>query len=145
MIRASYEDDLEQVIEGGVKLRFMSYGWPREVLEKFGQVCMSVLEALARERGQWPDYAVNSHGQYGWNPSDLPCRVARQAARSAISRYFRIPPKEFVYLNRKLIGVYTFVAVMHSEFNGEELLRKYLYGADGNNPEASSTTQITKA
>ncbi len=145
MIRASYEDDLEQVIEGGVKLRFMSYDWPREVLEKFGQVCMSVLEPLARDRGQWPDYAVNSHGQYRWKQSDLPSRVARQAARSAISRYFRVPPKEFVFLNRKLIGVYTFVAVMHSEFNGEELLRKYLYGADGNNPEASSTTQITKA
>ena len=30
MIRASYEDDLEQVIEGGVKLRFMSYDWPRK-------------------------------------------------------------------------------------------------------------------
>jgi len=145
MIRASYEDDLEQVIEGGVKLRFMSYDWPREVLEKFGQVCMSVLEPLARDQGQWPDYAVNSHGQYRWKQSDLPSRVARQAARSAISRYFRVPPKEFVFLNRKLIGVYTFVAVMHSEFNGEPLLRRYLYGEDPTKPDASSTTQITKA
>lgn len=145
MIRASYEDDLEQVIEGGVKLRFMSYDWPREVLEKFGQVCMSVLEPLARDQGQWPDYAVNSHGQYRWKQSDLPSRVARQAARSAISRYFRVPPKEFVFLNRKLIGVYTFVAVMHSEFNGEPLLRRYLYGEGPTSPDASSTTQITKA
>lgn len=106
---------------------------------------MSVLEPLARDQGQWPDYAVNSHGQYRWKQSDLPSRVARQAARSAISRYFRVPPKEFVFLNRKLIGVYTFVAVMHSEFNGEPLLRRYLYGEDPTNPDASSTTQITKA
>jgi len=36
--------------------------------------------------------------------------------------------------------VYTFVAVLHSEFNGEPLLRKYLYGDD-----ASATSQSTKA
>lgn len=129
MIKASYEEDLEQVVEGGIKLRFMSRDWPAEVLDKFGKVCMSVLEPLAKDRSQWPDYAVNSHGQYRWKQSDLPSRVAKQAARSAISRYFRVPPKEFVFLNRKLIGVYTFIAVLHSEFNGEDLLRKYLYGS----------------
>ncbi len=131
MIRASYEEDLEQVVEGGIKLRFMSRDWPAEVLDKFGKVCMSVLEPLAKDRSQWPDYAVNSHGQYRWKQSDLPSRVAKQAARSAISRYFRVPPKEFVFLNRKLIGVYTFIAVLHSEFNGEDLLRKYLYDDAG--------------
>lgn len=127
MIRASYEGNPEQVIDGGVKLRFMSRDWPEEVLDKFGRVCMSVLEPLAADRSQWPDEAVNSQGEYRWKQSDLPSRVARQAARSAISRYFRVPPKEFVFLNRKLIGVYTFVAVLHAEFNGEPLLRKYLY------------------
>lgn len=127
MIQASYENDLETVIEGGVQLRFMSRDWPEDVLETFGSVCMSVLEPLSRDPGQWPDYAVNAHGQYRWKQSDLPSRVARQAARSAISRYFRVPPKEFVFLNRKLIGVYTFIAVLYSEFNGEPLLRKYLY------------------
>ncbi len=73
--------------------------------------------------------------------------MARQAARSAISRYFRVPPKEFVFLNRKLIGVYTFIAVLHSEFNGEPLLRKYLYGEgeEEGTPDASATSHSTKA
>lgn len=131
MIRASYEGDLDAVIDGGVTLRFMSRDWPAEVLKKFGSVCMSVLEPLARDRSQWPDYAVNSEGEYRWKQSDLPSRVAKQAARSAISRYFRVPPKEFVFLNRKLIGVYTFIAVLQAEFNGEDLLKRYLYGREG--------------
>nr|WP_297398808.1 AarF/ABC1/UbiB kinase family protein [uncultured Marinobacter sp.] len=143
MIRASYENDLHAVIEGGVELRFMSREWPQEVLETFGSVCMSVLEPLSGDSASWPEYAVNSQGQYRWKQSDLPSRVARQAARSAISRYFRVPPKEFVFLNRKLIGVYTFIAVLHSEFNGEPLLRKYLYGDD--TPDTSATSQSTKA
>ena len=131
MIRASYEQDLEAVIDGGVKLHFMKREWPEDVLDKFGRVCMSVLEPLAPANYNWPDYAVNAEGQYRWKESDLPSRVAREAARSAISRYFQVPPKEFVFLNRKLIGVYTFIAVLRAEFNGEPLLRQFLYGEDG--------------
>ena len=130
MIRASYEGKLDEVVEGGVQLRFMSRDWPDDVLTTFGEVCMSVLEPLQSDHSRWPDNAVNGQGQYRWKQSDLPSRVARHAARSAISRYFRIPPKEFVFLNRKLIGVYTFIAVLYAEFNGEDLLQAYLYPTD---------------
>jgi predicted unusual protein kinase regulating ubiquinone biosynthesis (AarF/ABC1/UbiB family) len=135
MIRASYESDLKGVVDGGIKLNFMSRDWPNEVLDKFGSVCMSVLEPLSPNQSEWPDYALNDSGEYRWKQSDLPSRVARQAARSAISRYFKVPPKEFVFLNRKLIGVYTFIAVLNAEFNGEPLLKTYLYGDPGT-PEA---------
>ncbi len=127
MIKASYERDLDGVIDGGVTLRFMSRDWPEEVLYTFAEVCTSVLEPLAADSSAWPPEAVNEQGEYRWKQSDLPSRVARQAARSAISRYFRVPPKEFVFLNRKLIGVYTFIAVLNAEFNGEGLLRRYLF------------------
>jgi hypothetical protein len=143
MIRSSYEGDLPGVVDGGIRLRFMSQDWPEDVLDTFGKVCMSVLEPLSRDCSNWPDEAVNDRGQYRWKQSDLPSRVARQAARSAISRYFKVPPKEFVFLNRKLIGVYTFIAVLNAEFNGEDLLREYLYGDPGT-PDASSTNQMTK-
>lgn len=144
MIRASYEGDLNGVVDGGIRLNFMSRDWPDEVLDKFGSVCMSVLEPLSPNQSEWPDHAVNENGEYRWKQSDLPSRVARQAARSAISRYFKVPPKEFVFLNRKLIGVYTFIAVLNAEFNGEPLLKTYLYGEPGT-PDTRSTTQTTKA
>jgi len=127
MIAASYERDLERVINGGIALRFMDAAWPQEVLKRFGEVCMAVLEPLSSDDVEKPDYALNDKGEYRWKQSDLPNRVARQATRSAISRYFRVPPKEFVFLNRKLVGVYTFIAVLRSEFNGEPVLREYLY------------------
>ncbi len=130
MIRASYEQDLDEVIEYGIALRFMERHWPRDILERFGKVCMSVLEPLSGDRMEKPDYALNEQGEYRWKQSDLPNRVAREATRSAISRYFRIPPKEFIFINRKLVGVYTFISVLESEFDGEPILRSYLYGDD---------------
>ncbi|AZZ90540.1 AarF/ABC1/UbiB kinase family protein [Hahella sp. KA22] len=127
MIRASYERDLERVIEGAVKLRFMRLDWPASVLDEFGKVCMAVLEPLAAEAEDVPDFALNADNEYCWRRSDLPTRIAKRAAKSAINRYFQIPPKEFVFLNRKLVGVYTFVSVLDAEFNGSAILERYLY------------------
>jgi predicted unusual protein kinase regulating ubiquinone biosynthesis (AarF/ABC1/UbiB family) len=128
MIQSAYQQDLKGVIEGGIALDFMKRDWPTEVLEQFGEVCMAVLEPLVprncapESRDDWYD----EDGKYLWYESDLPTRIAKRAARSALSRYFKIPPKEFVFLNRKLVGVYTFISVLHARFNGEAVLKGYI-------------------
>lgn len=127
MIKAAYEEDLQQVIAGGMALRFMREEWPDPIVEEFGRVCIAVLEPLARSHAEVPDYALNENQQYRWNGSDLPARIAKRAAVSAFNRYFQIPPKEFVFLNRKLVGVYTFISVLNAEFNGRDILTRYLY------------------
>ena len=131
MIRASYEEDLQEVIKGGIELKFMRPEWPKAILEDFGRVCIAVLEPLAKRFGDLPPQALNENGQYRWSQSDLPNRIAKRAARSAFNRYFQIPPKEFVFLNRKLVGVYTFVSVLQAEFNGRDILVRYLYPDSG--------------
>lgn len=128
MIRSAYYRDLDGVIEGGIALHFMRSEWPREVLEQFGNVCMAVLEPLVPMETEGVGKAdhCDTQGRYLWNESDLPTRIAKIAARSAVSRYFKIPPKEFVFLNRKLVGVYTFISVLRARFDGEPILREYL-------------------
>lgn len=126
MISAAYNNDVDGVVEGGVALKFMQRDWPESVLNEFGQVCIAVLEPLAKEQPDAGPEAFNKDGEYRWRESELPARVAKRAAVSAISRYFKIPPKEFVFLNRKLVGVYTFISVLGSEFNGRELLSEYV-------------------
>ncbi len=127
MIRASYEQDLAGVIAGAIRLKFMRPEWPKAVLEEFGTVCMHCLEPLADESVPVPDFALNAQGEYCWRRSDLPSRIAKEATLSAINRYFQIPPKEFVFLNRKLVGVYTFISVLDGQFNGRDILLRYLY------------------
>lgn len=128
MIRSAYYRDLNGVIGGGVALHFMQAHWPRDVLEQFGRVCMAVLEPLVPLDTEGVDKKshCDEQGRYCWYESDLPTRIAKIAARSAVSRYFKIPPKEFVFLNRKLVGVYTFISVLRARFDGEPILRKYL-------------------
>jgi len=122
MICSAYNLDLPGVINGGVALEFMHKDWPEAILKEFAEVCIAVLEPLAKEQPDAGVAAFNEAGEYCWRDSDLPSRIAKRAAVSAISRYFKIPPKEFVFLNRKLVGVYTFISVLNGQFNGRDLL-----------------------
>ena len=126
MINAAFSDDLDAVIDGGIALNFMQAEWPDAVLKEFGEICIAVLEPLASKHDGSVASAFNTQGEYCWAQSDLPARIAKRAARSAINRYFKIPPKEFVFLNRKLVGVYTFISVLNGQFNGGDLLLSHV-------------------
>lgn len=126
MITSSYYEDLQGVVDGGIALKFMRADWPQTVLNEFASVCIAVLEPLAKNKPLAGSVTYNSDGEYCWKRSNLPTRIARRAAMSAVSRYFKVPPKEFVFLNRKLVGVYTFISVLDGQFNGELLLEPYI-------------------
>lgn len=126
MIRGAYRGDIEQVRLGAIELRFIRPEFPAHVQQSFAEVCAGVIEPLVCRPGNVPPEALNRDGQYRWRDSDLPSRIASRATKAAFSTYFRVPPREFVFLNRKLIGVYTFIAVLGAEFNGADILEKYL-------------------
>jgi len=126
MIRGAYRGDLDAVTEGALALEFVRPEYPAQVQRNFAEVCAGVIEPLVCRPGTVPASALNAQGQYRWKHSDLPARIARRAGKAALNPYFRVPPGEFLFLNRKLIGVYTFIAVLDAEFNGADIMEKYL-------------------
>ncbi len=129
MIIGAYNNDLAKVQAAAIELDFIKADYPEDVRQSFTEVCAGIIEPLVFEPDTVPDYALNDQGQYKWRDSDLPTRIAKRAAKSSFSRYFRIPPKEFLFLNRKLIGVYTFIAVLDAQFNGSNILQPYADGS----------------
>jgi predicted unusual protein kinase regulating ubiquinone biosynthesis (AarF/ABC1/UbiB family) len=126
MIRGAYTGDLERVRQGALALHFIEPHFPEEAQRSFAEVCASVIEPLTARGDAIPASARGASGGYDWRGSDLPNRVARRAAKAAFSPYFELPPREFVFLNRKLIGVYTFIAVLGAEFDGADIIERYL-------------------
>lgn len=117
----------EQLLRGGIGLNFLNRTLPQQVMDDFVAVSFQVIEPFA-EHAKYPppDYALNADMQYCWKASKLPKRVAAQAGKAAISKHFHVPPQEFVFLIRKLVGVYTFMAAMDAQFNGWPILKKYI-------------------
>lgn len=53
-------------------------------------------------------------------------RAGKAAARSATSRHFTTPSREFALIARKLTGVFTFIAVLEAEFNAYEMVAAHI-------------------
>lgn len=126
MISSAYHEERESFIEQAIALEFMRADYPTEVLENFADVAMEIIEPLAAHHHNAPDFVLNERGEYRWAESNLPRRVAKKASQASLSKYFALPPKEFMFMNRKLLGVYSFIKTLKAEFNGGELLRKFL-------------------
>lgn len=104
MISAAYEADLEGVIRGGIALKFMQADWPRKILEEFAGVCIAVLEPLAKDQSAAGSESFNEQGEYRWRDSDLPSRIAKRAAVSAIAVSLAQRKTSQATLVRKLSG-----------------------------------------
>lgn len=129
LMQAALQRDLQGVIAAATTMEFLRPDMPRDVADGFAEVCCLVMEPF---RGpddvdsDTPKEAFNAEGKYCWGKSNLPKRASAMMGRAALSRYFKIPPAEFLFLNRKLVGVYTFMAVMDAESDMRGEMAKYL-------------------
>lgn len=127
MIRASFHRDRHRLIRALNDLDFLNRNVSDAVLDQFVGLCFMAVEVLADpDVHPMPAYVLNERREYLWGKSDLPDRVMAKASRAAISKHFDIPPREFIFLARKLLGAYTFLHVIRAEVRGDTILRPYL-------------------
>lgn len=124
MTRAAFHRDRSKMREAMQGYRFFDR-MPNPVLEGLIDLAFLAFEPFADTQTLAPGL-VDEQGRYCWAASRLHARATSQAARSAASRHFVIPPKEFMFLSRKLMGAYTFMTVMDAHIDGRALLARYL-------------------
>ncbi|MCC1497740.1 AarF/ABC1/UbiB kinase family protein [Alcanivorax sp. 1008] len=127
MIRGAYHHDSQRLIDAMMALGFLDKGAPKRLLEDFASMCFEAVEVLQDpERFPPPDHVLNEKLEYRWGASDLPSRLVARAGRNALSVHFDVPPKEFIFLARKLLGAYTFLHVIEAEVRGNTILDPFL-------------------
>ncbi len=125
LVRGAFWHDAERVIKAAKQLNFMPDKAAPQALERFTQLCFLIVEPFTehpdRRSGLWTDA-----GHYRWGESDLPQRVTVAATHASLSTAFRVPPKEFVFLHRKLGGVFVLLQHLKAVLNARPLLQDYL-------------------
>lgn len=121
MIHAAYHNDKARFLESSIALGFMKASYPEAVMDNFAEIGMDILEPLKPRSASVPDSAIVD-GHYDWHASQLPKRIAKRALAASISKYFALPPKEFLYVMRKLMGVYALIAALRGQFFADHLL-----------------------
>lgn len=124
MTRASFHADRSAMLEAMKGFRFFD-GLSATTRESFIDLAFLAFEPFA-DSARVPPEVLNADGDYCWARSRLHVRATTLATRSAVSKQFTVPPKEFMFLSRKLMGAYTFMTVMDAQIRAHDLLAKYL-------------------
>lgn len=112
LIQAGLTHSTPLALEAGQNLKLLEQEDPIALKEKFIQLCFLIMEPF--------------HGEYDWGSSDLPKRVALLGSELALKFKLRSPPKESVFLDRKLGGVFTFLKVLGCRIDARPMLEGYL-------------------
>ncbi len=108
LAKASYKGDRRAIMSAVMDFGFMPYTTPEQVREAFTDICLLVMEPMEVARRK---------GSYNFATSDLPQRLIEAMGRGTLTTSFRLPPREFLFLHRKLAGLFVFLQALQVEFD----------------------------
>jgi predicted unusual protein kinase regulating ubiquinone biosynthesis (AarF/ABC1/UbiB family) len=114
MVRGAFTRDQALVERGAEGLGFLRPDDSPELRRDFAALCYLFNEPF------------HGDGPYDWGASDLPRRVASAGAQLAFGLKLRSPPREVVFLDRKMGGVFIFLSVLGVKLDGRAILESYL-------------------
>ena len=127
LIMAGYNHSLDEMINSMQGYSFFDQ-MPANVKPGMAKVFLLATESFSSRENN-PDIpleVMDLDGKYDWRKSQLHARVIKQAGESMASRYFSVPPKEFMFISRKFIGAYTFMTVIDAKTNMRKMLEAQL-------------------
>lgn len=114
MIRAAFEGDRQNLLERSYELDFLRPDDSEEAKDLHVELCNMFLEPF-----QVP-------GAYDFHKSDLPARMRSMIPKVIAAFHFRAPPREIIFLNRKMVGTYFFLSAIKAKINVGPLLEEFL-------------------
>lgn len=129
IVHGAVRHDKTCIVTGASEIGLMTPDHPESVLEGFRGLCELLVEPFNDHiSSNTPRNLLNESGEYRWAASDLPGRASRLLADNALSAYFRIPPREIIFLHRRLVGTFLICAALRGEFNARSALLQQLDG-----------------
>ena len=126
LIKAGYQHNVDQMVDSMTGYDFFD-AMPLGIKPDMAKVFLLATEAFSTplNNPELPVGVMDEQNRYDWKKSQLHTRVMQRASKSMASRYFSIPPKEFMFISRKFIGAYTFMTVIEAKTNVRNMIQKY--------------------
>ena len=127
LIHAGYLHDPQAMVNAMTGYEFFD-SIPQSIKPDMAKVFLLATEAFScpANNKDLPAGVMDEHYRYDWKKSLLHSRVMQQASKSMASRYFSVPPKEFMFISRKFIGAYTFMTVIDAKTNVRNMIKSFI-------------------
>ncbi|MEB3766578.1 AarF/ABC1/UbiB kinase family protein [Acinetobacter sp. MD2] len=127
LIAAGYKHNLEMMVNAMTGYDFFDL-IPPSIKPDMAKVFLLATEPFSclENNADFPAGVMDNMNRYHWKPSQLHSRVMQRASKSMASRYFSVPPKEFMFISRKFIGAYTFMTVLDAQTNVRKIVQRFI-------------------
>ena len=127
MVLGALARDEHLVLKGAQSLNFIREDDSEDLRKPFVEYCYMVVEPWATPDTPGVDLTYfNDEGLYQWHLTDLPNRLRKDGAKLALLFKFRPPPKEIVFLDRKLAGMFTTLKILEAPFDANDVILRVL-------------------
>ncbi len=126
MVQGAHDRNPEKLIQGGIALEFLRKEDSDEIKALFVELSLLITEPFfpLGTPDVHPEF-FDQEGNYCFELSDLPKRVAMKGSQFALAMKLRNPPREIVFLDRKLGGIFIFLSVLKVRFQCRATIQKY--------------------
>lgn len=126
MIRGAFHRDEQEIIDGILTMQLLSEDSAVSAQQGFARLLIQIIEPLNFVAEELHHGCLTDSGEYRWAHSKLPKRAAKLGAKSAFDKDFEMPPKEFAFISRKLLGVYNVLSTLDAELKPPAWLSGYV-------------------
>jgi predicted unusual protein kinase regulating ubiquinone biosynthesis (AarF/ABC1/UbiB family) len=135
LVRSTLAQDEEGLLAAAKEMGFIQDEDSEELRRLYIDLCYVIVEPfIGRDvlQGRFQNVTglsrefYDAQGAYDWGATDLPKRVARLGSKMVFSFRLRVPPRELVFLDRKMGGMFIFLHALRVKTDARELLERYL-------------------
>lgn len=127
LVRSSLEHKKEPIIKAGMKMGFLRETDSPEMLELFSHMCFTAIEPFEEVyASEGLDGSSLSGPYYEWGQSDLFKRLSELVKDAAFTFKLRSPPREAIFLDRKLLGIFIILTKLNVKMGPRNLLKSFL-------------------
>lgn len=115
MIKYAILQDAKNLRKVAKELKFIDDSDNADIQILFEKFCLMIVEPF-----------LDKSGVYDWNGTDLPKRATQVLMEIIKKFHLKTPPKEILFLDRKMGGVFIFLSVLKAKINGAKIIAPYL-------------------
>lgn len=123
-----HEDD-DSIISQALNLGFLKESDSEFAKELFLKLCGDAVIGFSKKyQSSWGEVQIENENAFDWQKTDIVNRFSDKAKDAVFAFKLRPPPREMIFINRKLMGTYFIVRKLGVKFGPRHLLLHYLSG-----------------
>ena len=131
LAQSALDEDRIANQQAGKDLGFLRDEDNQKVNELFSTICFTAADAFRQEYASPSlDGSAEGDSPYEWGRTDVIQKLTRLAKDAVFTFRIRTPPREAIFLDRKMIGMYFFLSSLGVRFGPRKLLKHYLDQVD---------------